>query len=188
MKQHSIAWMLLLIFMINIGLLGNMAILASQEADGEAFIFACKENRLGCQLLQMIQAGKFTEVDLEDSVSVKVYSAVYPLLTEITEDDFTHFEKEHDISDEAIRTQYYEAMAQCLSAELISAEEDGPESQTAAVREVLLLFLDCSAQENTEEQKNQIRDEMSEDILAILSDESGAPIDFIRWLIESRGR
>lgn len=168
-------WILLLIF---IGILSS----AASAEDWANHAVSCPENRFGCRLLQMVMMGSFDEFQPDDALTVRLFSAVYPQLCTVTEDDFHHFLQEYGEADEAARERYYQALAHCLRASFLL--QGIPRNRMPAEMRVLMLYLDPADEVNAEDQRRQISAQMTEDILNRLADAVQAPPAFVRWLLE----
>lgn len=143
----------------------------------------CCEDRIGCQVLQMVMMGSFDSIDPDNKLSIRVLSAAYPKLKSVSQDDISHFIEEFDVDEHVLRTDYYIALACCLWADiLMGGSEDPPEEEA---RQVLLPFLDPSSDRTYGQQTGMIRSISNEEIYAKLAQRTGLKEDFIRYLIES---
>lgn len=142
----------------------------------------CADHRQNCRLLQTVMMGSYDALSTEDALSVRVFSAVLPMLSAVTEDDFAHFAAEFGEDEQTVLDRYREALANCLWADiLLSRAADG---QLTAAQRVLLLFLDPESQSDAEAQMAEIRANLTDEVLSRLADATGVPADFVRWLIE----
>ena len=142
---------------------------------------ACGEDLPGCRLLQMVMMGCFDAADPDDAVLERVLACVYPRLAEITEADLAHFAAEFDEDTDAARRRWYDAMANCLRADI---EFSGLSvAGLDAARRVLALFLSPAADPDAEEQKEQIRSGMTDAVLDRIAGAVAAPVDFVRYVI-----
>lgn len=142
----------------------------------------CPERLPSCRLLQMVMMGSFDGYDPEDGVSGRVLSAAYPQLCEVSEADMAHFTAEFGESKDAVRENWYIALANGLWASL-RAEASRSGGPDPAGR-VLLLFLDPESQPDAAGQMARIRADMTEAVLARIAGAVDAPEDFVRWLIQ----
>lgn len=140
----------------------------------------CEDNNSGCLVLQMVMMGSFAEFDPNDNLNIRVLSAALPLLCDVTEDDFAHFCKEFGEDSENVKTLYYEALSNCLWADILLNPADGAEE---SARTVLLLFLNPDGTVNSDEQIAFIREALDDDTIAMIADVSGLPEDFVRHLL-----
>ena len=144
----------------------------------------CCENRLGCQVLQMVMMGSFDSINPDNKLSIRVLSAAYPKLKSVSQDDISHFMEEFDVDEQVLRTDYYIALACCLWADILMGEAEDPQEEEA--RQVLLPFLDPAADETNGQQIEMIRAIVNEEIYAEFSQRTGLKEDFLRYLIESK--
>jgi|GEM_PF-3045778 len=167
-------------------LLALMALSPSSASanNWEMHTIHCPNSRWGCRLLQMVMMGSFDGFQPDDALNTRLFSAAYPQLCAVTEDDFSHFLLEFDESEKAVRSRYYEALAACLWADILL--QGIPRSRMRSEVRVLMLFLDPAGEVEAEAQRREIRSEMSEDILMQLADAVQAPAGFIQWLIEKK--
>lgn len=144
---------------------------------------ACKENRTGCEILQMVMTGSFDSLDPDDRLSVRVLSAAYPQLKAVGEEDFSHFMEEFGVDELLLQREYYIALGCCLWADILMGAAQDPDEEAA--RQVLLLFLDPQSAQNAPAQMQTIRNLLDEDMIKMLAGRTGLPEGFIRHLIES---
>lgn len=141
---------------------------------------SCPENRPGCLLLQMAFMGCFERPEEEDSLSLRVLSAAYGRLLEVTQEDAEHFSREFSLEEEETWDSLYEALGSCLYADIevqiLAGEELSP------ARRVLLLFLDPSEPE-AEEQMEYIRGHLSSEVIEKMAEEVGSTGDFVEWVL-----
>ncbi|MBR1584409.1 MAG: hypothetical protein IJ662_02585 [Clostridia bacterium] len=144
---------------------------------------ACKENRLGCRLLQMVMMGSFDAFSEDDWLTLRVLSAAYPQLCAVEEADFIHFMAEFGIDDKTLRARYYAALGNCLWADILT--ESTASGRLSAAQRVLLLFLNPAGEEDAAYQMAAIRADMTDELLSLLAAESGAPEGYVRFLIDT---
>ena len=144
----------------------------------------CCEDRIGCQVLQMVMMGSFDSIDPDNRLSIRVLSAAYPKLKSVSQDDISNFMEEFDVDEQVLRTDYYIALACCLWADILMGECDDPQEEEA--RQVLLPFLDPASDETNGQQIEMIRAIVNEEIYAEFSQRTGLKEDFLRYLIESK--
>ena len=142
----------------------------------------CPENRPGCLLLQSVMSGTFDRFDSSDPLCIRVYSAIYPDLCDLSQSDFVHFCEAFGEDPDLVRTRYYQALADCLHAWILS--ETASENTPEAAEKVLLLFLDPASAEDAEEQMELIQAGLNDGVISLIAAETGAPEDMIRWLME----
>ena len=152
--------------------------------DWEMHTIHCPNNEWGCRLLQMVMMGSFDGFQPDDALNVRLFSAAYPQLCAVTEDDFSHFLFYFCESENAVRSRYYEALANCLWADILF--QGVPRSRMSSEVRVLMLFLDPAGEVEAEAQRREICAAMRADILPQLADAVQAPVDFIQWLIEKK--
>lgn len=149
--------------------------------DDPAASSACAENRLGCQLLQMVFYGRFSTLDMHDTLNLRVLSAVLPMMRAVEESDFTHFCSTFDVPMATAKQLYYIAFGNCLWADILStpvlSEAD------ADVRKILLLFLDPQSEPDGPQQIASIRKVLKEEDIALIADTAALPVDFVRYLL-----
>ena len=145
---------------------------------------SCDENRNGCLLLQMVMMGCLEDFDSQDSLTERVFAMVYPQLVSIPEEDWSHFTEEFHEDEDTVRERYNMALASCLYCYIDS--ENGSAGSPDDAQRVLLLFLDASGEENAEEEKAEIRKQMTDAVLEKIAQAVGAPVPFVRWLIYDR--
>ncbi len=143
----------------------------------------CREDRPGCFLLQMAMTGTFAALDVEDSISVRVFSAVLPQLCALTEEDLSHFAASFGVDMERLRRVYHIALGNCLLAEIRQGGDLTPD-EASALR-VLQLFLYPEGEKDPDTQKAIIRAQMNDDILTTLANSAALPRDFIDYLIRT---
>ncbi len=153
--------------------------LAEQSSVGDTI--SCREQKKACEVLQMIMAGQFDEWDPQDSLTVRVFAAACQSLCEVGEADFTHYLEEFGGDEAAVREKYFRTLSHCICAGFLM-ETAGSKKEEAA-RKVLLLFMDSSGEESVENEKTQIREQMTEETASSLSDLTGAPLDWVLWLL-----
>ncbi len=141
----------------------------------------CKENRLGCQLLQMIFYGHFSTPDLDDALNLRVLSAVLPLLCAAQESDFEHFCTEFGVEYDTAKHLYYIALGNCLRADILSSPV--LDSSVADARKVLLLFLDPQSETDGPAQIASIRKILTDESIQLIADTAALPFDFVRYLM-----
>lgn len=141
----------------------------------------CTQNRPNCRLLQMAMTGSFETFDPQDALLGRVYASVYPQLCAVVEDDIAHFIQEFGEDESVVRDCLYQAMRNCLWANILT--EKIPGGRMNAAERVLLLFIDPSSQEDAEVQMEKIRAALTGEALSALAAGVGAPEDFVRWLI-----
>lgn len=142
---------------------------------------ACTEGRLGCQLLQMIFYGRFSTLDMHDSLSLRVLSAVLPMMLTIEESDFEHFCSVFGAEYDTARQLYYIALGNCLWADILTLpvlDED-----ETAVRKVLLLFLDPQSEPDGPQQIASIRKILKDEDIVLIAAAASLPEDFVRYLL-----
>ena len=144
---------------------------------------ACKESRIGCQALQMVLYGHFSTLDTDDSLNLRVLSAVLPLLCSTDESDFEHFCAEFGVEYTTAQQLYYIALGNCLWADILSAVTLD-ESQASA-RRILLLFLDPSSQTDGPAQIASIRKVMTEEDIRLIADTAALPYEFVYYLMHT---
>lgn len=170
-------------------LIAMLLILLSSAALGEYWDedwlrpVVCCEERLGCQVLQMVMMGSFDSIDPDNRLSIRVLSAAYPKLKGVSQDDLAHFMEEFDVDEQMLRKDYYIALACCLWADILMGEAEDAQEEEA--RQVLLPFLDPTADETNGQQNEMIRAIINEEIYVEFSQRTGLEADFIRYLIES---
>ena len=143
---------------------------------------SCGENLPGCLLLQSVMTGSLGAFDSEDALVRRVYSAMYPQMCAVTEDDLAHFCEEFDEKKQPIQSLYYKALANCLYAMFLV--ETAPDEDTANAWRVLKLFLDPSREPDGEEQLRRILDLLDDASIRLLAQAAGTGEDFIRWLAD----
>jgi len=142
---------------------------------------ACKEKRPGCQILQMVMMGCFDYAEAPDSLDERVLSAVLPQLRAVEDTEFEHFCGEFSVEEDVIRGYYYKALANCLLSDI--HQNPDPGGDETLVRRVLGLFLDPDSEENSAQQMESIRSEMTDDLAERMAKELGVPTEFIGRLI-----
>lgn len=150
-----------------------------EARSGEA---RCSEGRMGCQLLQMVMTGSFDCIDTKDNLNLRVLSAALAQLCLVEEADVAHFAQEEDVDKQILTTNYYIALANCLWADILVGGEE--EEHTAAVRRVLLLFLNPDSEESAWDQMYLIRSKLDEELIGTMAGAAALPADFVSWLIE----
>jgi len=144
----------------------------------------CGENRNGCLLLQMVMMGSFEDLDAQDALTKRVFAMVYPQLASVPDEDWDHFLEEFHEDGDTVRERYNKALALCLYCYIDS--ENGSVGSPDDAQRVLLLFLDASGEENAEEEKRVIREQMTDAVLEKIAQAVKAPVPFVRWLIYDR--
>ena len=141
----------------------------------------CPQNRQGCLLLQMIMEGLFDEFDREDTLSSRVLAAAFPQLEALTEEDFRHYLEESGEEADEVREEYYEALANCLLAELLTEGSESADQERA--QKILMLFLYPESQENADYQIRSIRGRMTGELEEQIAAAAGVGKDFVHWII-----
>lgn len=141
----------------------------------------CCDGRTGCQLLQMVMMGTFADLNPHDGLETRVLSAVYPLLLEITEEEFAHFSDEFRVEPEVIRIAYYIALGNCLWADILTAAN--VEESAATARRILLLFLDPGNEKDARKQILTIRRALTPELIEQIADNAGLPKDFVEYVM-----
>lgn len=157
---------------------------AGSPARSEQPLIACTEGGVGCQILQMVMQGGFSDLDVTDNVSIRVLSAALPRLQSLTEADFTHFTGAHQIDAALLQAHYHVALGHCLWADILSAPGTPGERETQ-VREVLLLFLRPADSPRVIEERALIRSQLSDEIIAEFAEVTALPADFLNHLFYS---
>lgn len=149
------------------------------DTDEQRMVVCC-DDRPGCQVLQTVMMGSFADFDPEDRLNLRVFSAVLPRLTAVTEDDFTHFSKYFSVEKEVIKELYFIALANCLRSDLmVTPLADDMNQQNA--RTVLSLFLNPTG-ENAQQQIDAIVLNLTEEDIEVISKYASVPVDFVRYL------
>lgn len=143
----------------------------------------CCEGRIGCQVLQMVMMGSFDPFDLSSNLNIRVFSAAFSKLQNITQDDVSHFMEEYEVDESVLRTNYYIALGNCLWADILAGEAEDEEEEAA--RQVLLIFLDPSADTTSGMQIDMIRNISDETVYSEIAQCTGLPVSFVQHLIES---
>ena len=143
---------------------------------------SCPDNRPGCLLLQSVMMGSLDSFDPEDSLVCRVYSAMYPQMCSVSEEDLTHFCAEFDEEKQFVQASYYRALANCLHAMLLT--QTAPDETTANAWRVLKLFLDPSCEPDGPAQLTQILEQLDAPVIQILADAAGTDTAFIEWLAD----
>ena len=157
---------------------------AAAANDWETHSIYCPDNKWGCRLLQMVMMGSFDDFQPDDALNVRLFSAAYPQLCILTEEDFDHFLLEFGEEEDDMRTRYYEALANCLWADILF--QGIPRSRMGNEERVLMLFLDPAGEADSEAQCREISARITEDILEQLADAVQAPLAFVQWLIKEK--
>lgn len=144
----------------------------------------CTQKRMGCELLQMVMMGNFASLDLADSLNVRVFSAVFPMLLDITQEDASHFCEEFDVSEEYLARAYYIAMGHCLRAVLLLEGTTGDAVRDAA-NLLLSLFLDPQPMSGGEKKVQAIRQQTDEEDIAGIAEAAQLPEGFVRYVMMS---
>ena len=164
-----------------------LAFAAAARAEGAFWardrVVSCPTGRLGCRLLQMCMMNAFQLEDPSDALSLRVLSAAYKQLCGVTDEDMAHFLAEYpeEADEETLLERYYAALANGLRASILN--DPLPRQRLSPTRRVLLLFLDPEGEEDPQAQMETIRDELTDELLELFSQDCGAPISFIEWLI-----
>lgn len=142
----------------------------------------CCDDRPGCQVLQAVMMGSFTDFDPADSLNVRVLSAALPRLTTVAEDDFAHFSDSYNVDETIIRQFYYIALGNCLWADItISPLAEDADEQNA--RTVLHLFLAPAEEKDSVEQREIIRANTTQQTLEVISEKAKVPVGFVEYLM-----
>ena len=142
---------------------------------------SCAEGSVNCCLLQMIMMGEFDDFHPEDMVNIRVYSAAFSLMRDITQEDLEHFAGEFGEDTETVEQSWYQAMADCLLADITCRH---PQESSATDPElVLLLFLKPAQEEEEREEQQKIRERMTDDMAQLLAEAVEVPPAFVKWLI-----
>ena len=142
---------------------------------------ACKENRVGCQALQMVFYGRFNTIDKNDSLNLRVLSAVLPLLCNTSESDFEHFCAEFGVEYTTAERLYYIALGNCLWADILASLT--LDEKEASARKVLLLFLDPTSESDGPEQIAGIRKALTDESIELIAAAASLPVNFVRYLM-----
>ena len=176
MKKARFLWAVLALLLLP-------AQAAAQAWEGHTV--QCPENSLNCRILQMGMMGSFDAFDADDPLTVRTFSAVYPLLASVSEDDFAHFLREYPAAEDELSERYFSALSKCLWAEILS--QGLPVGAMSASQRVVLLFLDPDGEENAEYQIREIQQRITDDAVTLMARELQAPPDLIRYLIQHPG-
>ncbi len=175
--------------------IGSSNVKADEEAQvpaAESAEFRCADANRNCILLQMIARGDFSVFDPGDVLHLRIYSAVLPMVKAVTEEDIRHYCEEFDKDRDTVSAQYSLALQSCLYSDILYRQTSG-QTVTDAER-VLLLFLEQTNDENgdvteqAEQARQQIRENITEETLNRISDETGLSDVFVRQLIFGENR
>lgn len=174
MKKRILAAALALLLLLS-------AALADYWPEGHEL--ACREGRIGCQILQMVMMGAFTEMDPDDRLCVRVYAASLPRLTALTAEDKAHFMQEHGVAEDELTRCLHIAVGHCLWAEILANQEgEGLTGDAQSARQIALLFLETADTPRAVEERAIIRSGMTDELtaeLAKLLDVDAAFLDHI---------
>lgn len=141
----------------------------------------CQEGHPGCEVLQMVMMGSFSEFDGADRLSVRVMSAALAQLSAVSESDMAHFHSYFEVEESVLRENYYRALGNCLLADiLLDAGQEGQEEQ---VRRILRLFLDPGSQWDAQLQMDVIRKQADDALIELMARTVGLPQEFIAHVI-----
>lgn len=147
----------------------------------EGTVFTCMDDSAECLLLQMAVAGSFDDFDPDDILMGRVLMAVYPKLCAVSEQDIRHCAEEQRVSESDIRQSLYRALRNALWAEMIY--ERVPNGRMDSAGRILLLFIDPATQADSDYQMEQIRQNMTPDVLQALAESAKTSLAFVEWLI-----
>ena len=149
--------------------------------DSSREIAACSEGRSACATLQTVMTGSFTRFDAQDNLNSRVFSAALPMLCGVSEEDILHFCAEYGMEEDAFYPVYYNAIRNCLWADILC--NNAGDAETRAIHKVLLLFLNPAAYENAHSEMEYIRSEIQDSLILRICELTDTPEAFIRYLI-----
>ncbi len=165
-------------------LLCGLLLTCSAFAEDGPAPLQCREDRIACQVLQMVMRGDFSSLDETDSLSVRVHAAVLPWLLSLTEEDTAHLLAEYQADGAMLQLHLHIAMGNCLWADILTAPRH-EDARQQAYREVLLLFLRPAATPRDMEDKATIRSQLTEDFLTRMAEETGLSLSFLEHIFYS---
>ena len=152
-----------------------------EETQGGGFAPVCTEGRAACCLLQLIMAGELDGFAADDMLNLRIYSALLPQLALIGEGDLTHYAGEFDEAYETVELKWYEAMADCLYADILYRQATETSLDDADL--VMLLFLKTPDADEVREIE-EIRERITQETIGVIAEAEQVPPDFVAWLTE----
>lgn len=149
---------------------------------GDRSVF-CREGRIGCQVLQTVMMGSFDTLDMDDRLSVRVFSAALGQLRGVTQADMAHFLEEFSVGEEILLENYYIALGNCLLAEILL--DPGETEHDMQVRRLLRLFLAPQTEVAGKEQIALLQDKFDDALIKDMAQTVDLPGAFIEYVVTS---